>query len=234
MKKTWLLLVIGIVFSCTLVACGDDPFFFPPGLLGFQTPPGHGGGSGTTPPPADVDNDEDGVNDDVDNCPATYNPDQADLDQDGTGDACDLDADGDEVSNESDNCPTVANADQLDSDEDGQGDLCDETPFPDPTPTPTPTPEPTPTPTPTPTAAGCPLSYWAANGSCPAGDPLTEFFCETEDGDDGATICHEPHDPLDPVATLCAGTPATLNGHAGHPGRGEDGANSDYFGPCSL
>ena len=38
---------------------------------------------------AESDVDMDGVPDDVDNCPAAPNPDQADADVDGTGDACD-------------------------------------------------------------------------------------------------------------------------------------------------
>ena len=46
------------------------------------------------PPPTDSDND--GVNDDADNCPYTYNPGQDDSDSDNTGDACD-------------NCPLDAN-----------------------------------------------------------------------------------------------------------------------------
>ncbi len=37
---------------------------------------------------ATADSDGDGVSDDVDNCPNTYNPDQADSDGDGIGDAC--------------------------------------------------------------------------------------------------------------------------------------------------
>ena len=39
------------------------------------------------PPPPDAD--DDGVEDSLDNCPKTYNPDQADADGDGVGDACD-------------------------------------------------------------------------------------------------------------------------------------------------
>ena len=47
-----------------------------------------------------------------DNCPLTYNPDQANADNGDLGDACD-------------NCRTVQNPDQNDLDEDGVGDACD-------------------------------------------------------------------------------------------------------------
>ncbi len=59
-----------------------------------------------------VDSDGDGIGDDVDNCPALYNPGQDDVDFDGIGDVCD-------------NCPDVANPGQEDVDGDGVGDACD-------------------------------------------------------------------------------------------------------------
>ena len=67
-----------------------------------------------------TDSDKDGVLDKSDNCPAIYNPDQADSDldtkgrpaPDGVGDACD-------------NCPDVSNPKQADSDKDGLGDACE-------------------------------------------------------------------------------------------------------------
>jgi uncharacterized repeat protein (TIGR03803 family) len=54
---------------------------------------GGASGGGTvfrlTPELGDPDADADGVPDSVDNCPFSYNPDQADADADGVGDACD-------------------------------------------------------------------------------------------------------------------------------------------------
>jgi hypothetical protein len=51
----------------------------------------------------------------TDNCIAVDNPDQADADDDGAGDACDV-------------CPGVADAAQADGDGDGVGDACDDCP----------------------------------------------------------------------------------------------------------
>ena len=62
-----------------------------------------------------VDLDNDGINDEIDNCPSSANPDQNDTDSDGIGDACD-------------NCPSIRNPDQLDTDRDSIGDTCDHCP----------------------------------------------------------------------------------------------------------
>jgi hypothetical protein len=82
-----------------------------------------------------TDPDDDGICDDIDNCPDVANGDQADSDSDGLGNLCDAcpndpdnDADNDEICGDIDNCPAIANPGQLDSDGDGIGDACDECP----------------------------------------------------------------------------------------------------------
>jgi len=73
----------------------------------------------------EIDTDEDGVVDEIDNCPLVSNPDQKDSDGDGIGDVCEDDEDGDGVPDEEDNCPLVSNPDQEDADGDGVGDVCE-------------------------------------------------------------------------------------------------------------
>ena len=53
------------------------------------------------------DSDGDGVSDEDDNCLEVANPDQANADGDGEGDACDVDDDGDDVNDDADNCPLI-------------------------------------------------------------------------------------------------------------------------------
>ena len=76
---------------------------------------------------SDIDTDGDGIANDQDNCPDTPNPDQADADDDGTGDACNSDdPDEDGILSAEDNCPNTYNPQQEDADADGTGDVCEE------------------------------------------------------------------------------------------------------------
>jgi hypothetical protein len=74
----------------------------------------------------DVDDDEDGIEDEADNCPLVVNPGQVDTDLDEAGNDCDDDDDGDEILDEADNCKLSPNPLQEDVDLDGKGDACDE------------------------------------------------------------------------------------------------------------
>jgi len=81
-----------------------------------------------------VDFDNDGVLNELDNCPYVFNQDQSDKDQDLVGDACDFDntsknanekdADEDGVGDSLDNCAFAYNPKQEDSNSDKKGDLC--------------------------------------------------------------------------------------------------------------
>ena len=81
-----------------------------------------------------TDGDNDGIPDDLDNCPTVFNPDQTDADGDSDGDVCDdcTDTDVDGYGNPGyaantcpdDNCPTVPNPGQEDTDGDDVGDAC--------------------------------------------------------------------------------------------------------------
>lgn len=83
----------------------------------------------------DDDFDGDQITNEEDSCICIDNPDQADADEDGRGDACDNclndpnadqeDADGDKIGDVCDNCPDTSNPTQEDTDEDGAGDACD-------------------------------------------------------------------------------------------------------------
>jgi endonuclease G len=63
------------------LACGSDPLSA--ASLATDTDGDH------SPDCVDNDDDNDGVLDVIDNCPLTFNPDQADFDHDGVGDTCD-------------------------------------------------------------------------------------------------------------------------------------------------
>lgn len=109
---------------------GDAPYCFEQACVGCRDDGDCATGEGChlgacLPCGGEGDVDGDGYCRVEDNCPSVPNPDQADLDGDGIGDACDPDDDGDGVPDAEDNCPLVPNPSQLDTDGDGIGDACE-------------------------------------------------------------------------------------------------------------
>lgn len=111
-----------------------------------MTNPADGGYVFTGFVPSKYDADGDGVENSLDTCPFSGNPDGwdprssntgGDDDGDGIPNACDtvsnppgdLDQDGDTFQNRGDNCPTLPNPDQRDLDRDDIGDACDPEPL---------------------------------------------------------------------------------------------------------
>lgn len=113
---------------------GSDPTSFSTGVIDDTgTPETSGTGESTSEPGMSTgvmepDGDMDGEPDATDNCPLVENPDQADTDMDGVGDACEDDEDDDDdgILDVDDNCPLVPNDKQEDLDKDGIGDFCDD------------------------------------------------------------------------------------------------------------
>ncbi|HSA59372.1 MAG TPA: choice-of-anchor Q domain-containing protein [bacterium] len=109
---------IGLQAGSPAINAGDNGSCEPTDQNGVARPQGDNCDLGAVEvsaavgPVDDEDDDDDGVLDVDDNCPADANADQADADGDGVGDACD-------------NCVDDDNADQADADADGIGDACD-------------------------------------------------------------------------------------------------------------
>jgi hypothetical protein len=108
----------------------DDAVDSAGGDAGVAQSSGEGQGNANERTLLSSDADGDYIPDAFDNCPNVQNPDQADSDGDGVGDACPVysDFDGDGVPDKEDNCPNVATSNFADRDGDGIGDACDKSP----------------------------------------------------------------------------------------------------------
>src|SRR5207245_519541 len=115
-------------FTVTLTVTGSNGYskvLSPPTVIDVKgkvycIPPTTGEPTPTHPPGPDDrktaigDRDNDGIPDNLDNCPTVPNGDQKDMDHDGLGNVCDSDRDGDGVPDAVDNCIDVSNARQED------------------------------------------------------------------------------------------------------------------------
>lgn len=82
--RSWTSLLVGFLLLLALACSSED------GVPGTGVDEGGAAGVGGTSTAPDDDADDDGVIDGDDNCIDEPNPDQADTDQDGEGDACEL------------------------------------------------------------------------------------------------------------------------------------------------
>ena len=85
---------------------------------------GNEGSSSTDTATKETDGDDDGIKDNMDNCPTIANADQLNTDGDGEGDVCDVDDDDDGTPDTDDDFPLDENED-TDTDGDGTGDNAD-------------------------------------------------------------------------------------------------------------
>jgi hypothetical protein len=119
----------GTTGSATTDAAGKASFSYSSSATGTDTVTAAAGGeSGTgtvtwnnTPQPTPTDQDGDGIINTSDNCPSTFNPDQADNDGDHFGNACDGDDDNDSLQ-DNEESPNGCDPFVADTDRDGLND----------------------------------------------------------------------------------------------------------------
>ncbi|GAB4373402.1 MAG: hypothetical protein Kow0062_10420 [Acidobacteriota bacterium] len=119
--------VAGTVYRDTVPAPRGGLFFWlvePVNCFGRGGLGARSDGAPRDGPAVCTDADGDGVDDAIDGCPGIADPEQIDVDGDGSGDLCDDDDDGDGRADGDDNCPRTPNPDQADTDGDGTGDAC--------------------------------------------------------------------------------------------------------------